>query len=606
MILKLQKAEMNKRILYLCFLFFIVLMRNGTSFAASKYDDITISIESAPSGESYFGYAEYKIQAINQSTDTTHKVTVSIPSTNYGSSGDVIKRISRTFVVSPLSTASASIFQPPMAVWGQDMTVIIDGKKQEEQINVGRMAHCQSTYYPSRYYRGSINYPNCILLSRSINSDDFQNGIDNAYSIGSSARTGGKTTYCNFVKSDTSVQDWSTNWLSYSRYEGVVVSASDMEMMPVSIRDALLEHVNCGGTLLILGKWQQPSDWQQGSTSTSGVFVLSYLGFGVIIQSDTTDVTSWSKETWKKLRSDIWIPTSAQLQGKTGIFNANQEFPVVKNLTMPVRGLFLLVLLFAVVIGPANLIFLSYKKKKIWMLWTVPAISIVGSLAIFFYSFFAEGWRGYERIQAITILNEKNHSSATIATNAFYCPMTPRQGLHFSYETEVTPLSVEEAGSGRERTVDWSSDQHLDTGWVAARVPAHFMLRKSQVRRERLKINITDSKAINVVNGLGCDISKLYYADNNGRIYFAENIKAGEQKELIDNKKTCSSNAAQDTWRNSYANKWYRLFEQLAFTPANYLKPNSYLAFVEDCPFIEKTLESVKDRRCESVIFGFF
>jgi hypothetical protein len=184
--------------------------------------------------------------------------------------------------------------------------------------------------------------------------------------------------------------------------------------------------------------------------------------------------------------------------------------------------------------------------------------------------------------------------------------MTPRQGLHFSYETEVTPLSVEEAGSGRERTVDWSSDQHLDTGWVAARVPAHFMLRKSQVRRERLKINITDSKAINVVNGLGCDISKLYYADNNGRIYFAENIKAGEQNELIDNKKNCSSNAAQDIWRTSYANKWYRLFEQLTLTPANYLKPNSYLAFVEDCPFIEKTLESVKDRRCESVIFGFF
>ena len=44
---------------------------------------------------------------------------------------------------------------------------------------------------------------------------------------------------------------------------------------------------------------------------------------------------------------------------------------------MPVRGLFVLVLLFALGIGPVNLWLLSKYKRRIWLWWNVPAISLL-------------------------------------------------------------------------------------------------------------------------------------------------------------------------------------------------------------------------------------
>ena len=62
------------------------------------------------------------------------------------------------------------------------------------------------------------------------------------------------------------------------------------------------------------------------------------------------------------------------------------------------RGLLLVVLLFAVLIGPANLFILSRKRRQIWLFWTVPLLSLLASVSVFGYAAFAEGWTGFARI----------------------------------------------------------------------------------------------------------------------------------------------------------------------------------------------------------------
>ena len=156
--------------------------------------------------------------------------------------------------------------------------------------------------------------------------------------------------------------------------------------------------------------------------------------------------------------------------------------PVVDSLKIPVRGIVIIMLAFVIIIGPVNIIYLNRRKRRIWMLWTIPAISFATTLLVFAYSLLREGITPDTRIAGLTVMDQTSHRAATIGGTAFYCPLTPSGGLHFDFETEATPLVQSGNGSGTSREVDWTQSQHFQRGWVSARVPAYFHLRKSETR----------------------------------------------------------------------------------------------------------------------------
>ena len=171
------------------------------------------------------------------------------------------------------------------------------------------------------------------------------------------------------------------------------------------------------------------------------------------------------------------------------------------------------------------------------MLWTTPAISLITCLAVFAYATFAEGWNRHARTEGLTLLDERSRRATTIGWTAFYSALTPSDGLHFGYESELTPLA-QSMTTNNARTVDWTHDQHLANGWVIARVPAHFMIRKSETRRERVTVRKGTDTALRIVNGLGADINQLWLADRDGTIYSATNIPAGVEAALTPSEKT--------------------------------------------------------------------
>ncbi len=588
---------------FVCALFvFFALFHSQIALASRRYGDVTVSVESMPLSSTFYGYAEYRILLTNSSETDSRQVIIFAPFRSYGS-GDYIREVRRSVLVGPASSATVSLFQPPLDMQGSGLGVIIDGKTQREPVSLNSSEHCRSNY--SLHYGWSRANPLCILLSRTVSYDDFRNGVDKYFAAppGSSSSGHSISGVFDFIKSESSVRAWSTNRLAYSCFDGVVISASDMEQMRASVRLALFEYVECGGSLLILDSWEPPEELST-KKATDGEFELYYAGFGVISVTDYVDVKEWEKNVWTWLRSDIWGQSSSELQNRIGIGDANKKFPVVENVTVPVRGLFLLVLCFAIIIGPVNFIVLSRKKKRIWLLWTVPLISIVASLSVFLYAFVAEGWSAYARIQSITILNQATQRAASIGINAFYSPLTPGKGLRFDYETEVTPMSLAMWQGGRAREIDWTNEQHFDIGWVAARVPAHFYLRKNQTRRERLRFSENEQGQLTVLNGLGADIRQLWFADESGNIYRAENIEAGANMVMNRTGQTISSKIRQYIWRDVYRASWQRQANEIINNPQNYLEANCYIAVVDDSVFFEQALENVKYRRFESVIIG--
>ena len=537
----------------------------SNAFAQRDFDDITITPElDLGGGNSFHGYAEYRIAVSNRSLDKAHRVTLILPKMSYGVSGNRIREITRSVVVGPSATVHVSLLQPPVTLRGSYLGVAIDGEVQKEMLQLPIVQHGRDE---SGVMHGSVSIgtpPGShvgtkrrtrssftslrILISRNVDPTDlhtYANRLLTPFGSSSPAPSsggflpsagGGSTASYQIIDLGLPVSGWSTSWLGFSRYDGVVVTGDDIRRMPPDVQAALWHYVECGGALFVLGGQELPESWGlreslKSELSTDSARIAAYeVGFGQCIVSPEMDTAGLDQNQWGWV-IESWLKTAAPWQWEGSVEEANDMFPLISNVGIPVRPLFLLMLLFAVAIGPANLIVLSHKKRRIWMLWTTPVISLLTCLAVFAYATFAEGWKRHVRTEGLTILDERARRATTIGWTAFYSALTPGEGLHFGYETELTP-QISKAMS-TVRTVDWTHDQHLVSGWVTARVPSHFMVRKSEMRRERVTVRRDADARLRVVNGLGVDIGRFWLADEDGVIHSADNISAGEEAELV-------------------------------------------------------------------------
>jgi len=271
---------------------------------------------------------------------------------------------------------------------------------------------------------------------------------------------------------------------------------------------------------------------------------------------------------------------------------------------------------FAVTIGPVNLWVLGRKRRRMWLLWTVPAISLATCLAIWVYAVAAEGFSADRRIETITILDQEHQTAATLGFAAYYAPLTPGGGLMFDPHTELTPQLDRRSrrNSGRSRTVSLTRGQNLDSGWVIARVPAHFAVRKPQINvRERLTVKRTsDGGSYRVTNGFGGDLLRVWYADDAGKVYAATGdantpaARAGESVTL--SAAPASTGRAVRPWRELYTQDWILSLDGVNRSAnsaqAGRLAPHTYLAVLDGQPFIEPGLEGSDVRRERAYVLG--
>ena len=517
------------------------------------YDEITVSPELHPSGNTLHGYAEYRIVVSNRSPDKTHQVTLILPGTSYGVNEKRIREITRSVVVGPSATVHVSLLQPPVPMPGRGLGVAIDGKMREEDVPLAVSQHGRNVFLSrvttggsTKIRVGSSNLTLRVLVSRDVDTTDLHTYADSLFgtpfsgspspSTGSfPPSSGGRAPY-EIVSLGFPVSSWSTSWLGFSSFDGIVVTGDAIRRMPPDVQSALWGYVECGGSLFVLGGRELPKSWRlkelpKSELSTEAATLIIYdAGFGECIVSPETDTKKLDQDQWW-LIVESWLKTAIPWRWNGLTEDVNEIFPVVDSLGIPVRGLYFLMLLFALVIGPVNLIVLSRKNRRIWLLWTTPVISLVTCLAVFAYATFAEGWKRQIRTEGLTILDERVRRATTIGWTAFYSALTPSEGLHFGYETELTP-APQSMITNSPRTVDWTHDQHLASGWVTARVPSHFMVRKSETRRERITVRRGTNADLRIVNGLGADINQFWLADKDGIIYSASAISAGEEAKL--------------------------------------------------------------------------
>ncbi len=582
---------------------FAILM--AVSAYATDYGDISVKIETITEAHSSTGYDEYRVTVINRSRDKSHRVMVQMRGGTYN---DLIREVRRAIDAAPSSAATFSMFKP----MGGDVNawlVSIDGKLQDDpaEIDASRTSSWVSRSQNSFFALSSRDIEKMGLMNDATVTEGFKNShgeIDVSY-----------------LSYKSPIAEWSGNWIGYTGFDAVMLTAGELREAPESVRSALWRYAECGGSLLIIGAWEIPKHWRSSqishyevedgkdSSKKLSIMVSSMtrhynVGFGQVTLVDETGVKSIQSDQWRVIK-DRWKGSRPTQTYNFNFAEINNIFPVVDRVGIPVRGLFIMMLVFVVLIGPINLFWLARRRKKIWMLWTVPAIAMVTCLAITGFALFSEGFSATSRTEALTILDESSHRASTIGWMGFYTPMTPSEGLRLSYDTEVSPVvtwNYYSQGRG-ERTIDFSNDQLLDTGWVTARVPAYFKFRKSETRRERLTIRRSDNDSLIVVNGLGADIRELWFAGRNGRIYSGKEIRAGAEMKLTLTNMGLAENIS--SMRELFIDSdWPGKIKGAAGRPQIYLTPGCYMATFDKSPFVEEGLKNVAFRKGGSMVYG--
>ena len=357
-----------------------------------------------------------------------------------------------------------------------------------------------------------------------------------------SGRAASPVANCAFLRSDVDANEWTPNWLGYSCYDAVLLTAEEFDGMAPPLQAALRRYIECGGEVLIHGP-RVPAVLSDGGERDKGGLMSRrrtgyYVGLGYVAASGSSN---WDAMARLVENTVAVTPVYKPEEKPHDLFGL-----LIGEASVPVKGLFVLVLLFTIGIGPVNIWILSRYRKRIWLWWNVPAVSLLTCLAVFCYALLAEGWTPHGKIASMTVLDERSHRATTIGLVSYYCPLTPSGGLHFSPDTDVAPLTSEASlgygyrpyGPSRNelsglRLVDWTRDQHFRSGWVTARVPAYFQIRKSEdTRRERLLVRKDAQGNVSVTNALGADIRRLLLTDASGRIFQAADIPAGGERSL--------------------------------------------------------------------------
>jgi hypothetical protein len=609
-----------------------LLLTLPAAVRATTYGDIDVNLASVPRGNSWHGYFEYVILVTNRSEERAYTVGLAMPYEKQIMRDDYIRELRRTVRVGAKETVRVTLLQPDYPpVGGSDLIVTIDDRRQERETPLTPNQRRRGGGYRPYYgYSSSTGEP-LVLMSPSIRKS-FPiagpsapgSGMMGGPAVGmpgmppgpggmhrmekpppAAPAMPGLSANTQFARAEA-VVNWSAHWLGYSRYDGIVVTGDDLKVMSPAVRTALWQYVETGGSLLVLGKADLRGLAVTRREETKDGWDIAEAGFGQCLVSPDDNIDKWDNARLGMLEKS-WRETAAPWQETRGrnSYEAHMTFPVVEDLGVPVKGLFVLMLLFTLAIGPINFIVLARQRRRIWLLWTTPVISFLTCLAVLGYMLISEGWEGHLRSETLTLLDESAHRATTIGWTAVYSPLTPGDGLHFSYDTEVVPMRMHEGrGAGvRSCTIDWSRDQHFAAGWVEARVPAHFKVRTSETRSLRVAIHRDADQKLSMVNELGVAIHRFCYADADGMLYTAEQIAPGASVSLTPKGQEVPPRPAE-TLRQVLGGNWLMSIQSLAQNPSHRLRPRSYLAELDDSPFLEGALRNARTRKCHALVLG--
>ena len=613
----------------------------------------------APKIEGIHGYAIHRVKVQNRSLDKTYRVTLRIPVYHYDQTGiDVrIESLSITEEIGPSTIKIAAMHQPALRMYGRygnrSCEIEVNGVRLSSNVLLPATSDSdrhgihlkpapgaettrplgKSSSFKPRVLIGTSRLFELNYLTRALSKDFisrysssgskknipfpeivYSEGFDRKYYISYSEG-----------KSYRKDNNFDPNWLNYSSFDGIVYAVDGLKEMTPEARLALLKYAECGGSAVVMappgaedlsqlltGFDAQPTEMN----IQEDAFKRYDVGFGVLFLVGMDDLSDEmdpppSPQTLKRLMAwkfpDLadeaprsWYNAAPAWNRLHTAKGANKVLPMAKTVDSRSSLLRLIpfMLLAAILIGPANLLLLKRMKRQIWAYWTIPVLSALAIGVFVLYAGAAFGWRQQTQVVSLTHLDQRSGRAATIGWAAYYSPLENVKELTFDENTELTAMAF---GGRMIGSIDWTDGQRLTGGWVSARVPRHFKLRKNEDRTERINLD-RDGGVLKVVNRLGAGVKGFWYADHDGKVYTAVDVPDGGEVVLTE---TEGAAIGLKKLREIYASEnWVAEIEAAKASPAAYLQPSRYIAELEENVFVENAMQDAEMKPSTCLVVG--
>lgn len=493
----------------------LFLLLSALGLTAEEFGPVTIErvppmLEAAPAG----GYYAREFRVINPGAKP---VEIRFELLGRGSWGrrETEIRAFRSLVAPPGSVQQLEIFAP---VGREDF-----GTEFKLRLHVGRREYENHLLGGSGGGYGGES----TLYSGSVPVDDY--------------RRIGLFTY-DARPSDIPVAQWGRKFRDYLGLRRVVVGGSDR--LPPEVAAAIRQYVFAGGELVV---HLRPEDEWPGVEPAEHLHSEPH-GWGKIVtlrpvtRSGRAEVDRFLQAHTAELRRHQRVeaklalgpaaeylreeeraygPAPVRDHREPGLISQTMPLPIQQ---LPLRKLFFVMLLFVILIGPVNYLWLKRRGREPWILVTTPALSFAFCVVVVLFITLNEGWHSRGRAFGVTLLDqEAGHLAATRAWSDVYAPIAPAVGLRFERNDAVFFKNA-----GR-LVIDEDAGQHFLGSVIQPRIPLYSLIERVEFRREQLKIAAAGDRQLAVTNGLGRHLAELAVAAPDGFVCRLAGLAAGER-----------------------------------------------------------------------------
>jgi hypothetical protein len=397
-----------------------------------------------------------------------------------------------------------------------------------------------------------------------------------------------------------------SNWIGLTSLMAIFISSKEWEKLAEAQKEALLNWTASGGeficvdgdfSTLIPDSQMQPSNWRSNRfySFPSHQTASYYFGHIHLLQSSEVFKSSPPGAVDYLLReiyntpgdNDRSLPAN-RASGWTTFSKQGFRLPIPGIEGPPVRSYLGILILFSLLIGPVNYVWLLQKRRQVLFVLTAPIISVVFILLLAGYAVLGEGLGISGRIESFTLLDQKTNRAATRASVSMYAAgMAPGNGLQFSRNVAVYPVGLDGHGSRDQQMLDLTELQQFSSGLAKARSPINFEEISFRPARERLSFHHANG-GITVVNALGATLTRLFYRDGEGLFSLTAPLKAGG-KAILKHVNSSALGALPPAFQS---------FEYIQ-------NEHVYIAWLANSPFLETGAPGVKERDSLHLVLGY-
>lgn len=332
-----------------------------------------------------------------------------------------------------------------------------------------------------------------------------------------------------------------TRFEPYTSLKAVLLDAQSGLPRPEAV-EAMLRWARLGGCLVFqgpdadalarsvpaAGAWME----ERFLVSSSGRDRVYACGQGTLVvaaQNDLHDLRTVDQRADFTSTLQLLGQAMARAFSFAGAPQSSIEFdklPGLSGLDLPYRALTVLLVLFAIVIGPLNLMVVKRLNRPALLLVTVPVIALVFSVGLFVYGALAQGLGTRVRSRSLTWLDQRAHVASTLELRSTFAGMPAGDGWVPGPGGACIPMpeAPKQLTLGQ-LELDFREGLVFGGDQLPVRREARNAFLVDRAARARLEVT-RDGERVVVENGLGAAIEQLVLRDENGGWHALDGVLA--------------------------------------------------------------------------------